>query len=107
MLPTAEEELEAVVPYLKRCSDRAAHALLDNLSHQLGLLGSGVLQHSLSRMPGLAKLGYRTALVGDHLFLYYIDDEDLVIARFFRRRQDYVALAKSRELEAGSADGRA
>lgn len=103
MLPTAEEELEAAVLYLKRYSERAAQTLLDNLSHQLGLLGSGVLQYSLSRMPELAELGYRTALVGDHLFLYYIDEEDLVIAHFFHQRQDYAALVKSRELDAGDA----
>ena len=97
ILPTAERELDEAVGYLAAYSKSAAASLLDEYANQLDLLKRKIVSYALSRMPKLATLGYRTALVGDYLFLCYVDDETLVVAHFFHQRQDYAALVRSRK----------
>lgn len=97
ILPTAEKELDRAVEHLLTYSESAARSLLDEFENQLDLIARGIVSYALSRMPELARLGYRTALVDDYLFLCYIDGDELVVAHLFHQRQDYAALARSDE----------
>ena len=92
MLPSAERELDAIVSYLSSLSPKAASSFLDEYTKQLGFLCEGIVEYPLSRMSELAELGYRTALVNKYLFLYYIDDDMLVVAHVFHQSQNYAAL---------------
>ena len=96
LLPTAEKELDAIVSHLMEFSVGAAQDFLDEYIKQLDLLCEGAVEYSLSRMPELAALGYRTALVNNYLFLYYREDGKLVVAHLFHQRQNYAALVLSR-----------
>lgn len=91
-LPSAANEFETIVKQLKSLSSKAATKFVEQFKSQADLLSSGILNYSLSRMPELAELGYRTALVGSYLFLYYIEGKEVVIAHFFSQRQDYANL---------------
>lgn len=97
ILEGAVGDLEGIVAHLSARSEDAASAFLDSFEAQLDLICSGTVSYGLSRMPELARLGYRTALVGQHLFLYYVDGDAVVVAHVFHQRQDYAALVRSRE----------
>lgn len=92
ILPSAEKEVAEAVALLAGYSKNAARSLLDELENQLDLLRRKTISYAYFRMPELAHMGYRSALVGDCLFLYYIEENDLVIAHFFHQRQGYVSL---------------
>ncbi len=99
ILPTANKELTDIVSYLNQHSKTAAKNFLDNYENQINLLRQGIVSYSLSRMPELAELGYHSAFVDDYLFLYYEEDDCIVIAHFFHQRQNYASLVCSREIE--------
>lgn len=96
LLETANRDLEDIVRNLAAYSDSRAAAFLDGFENQLDLICSGVVSYGYSRMPELAQLGYRCALVGDHLFLYYIEGDTVVVAHIFHQRQDYANLVRAR-----------
>lgn len=92
-LPEAKRELDREFSWLRRYSDAAARRLLADYRAKVELLASGMLTQEPSANPALSRLGYRKALVGDrHLFLYYIEGNDMVIAHFFSQREDYSSL---------------
>ena len=97
ILEGANDELEEVVAYLSARGGDAAADFLDAFEAQLDLICSGAVEHGLSRMPELARLGYRAALVGRYLFLYYVDGDAVVVAHLFHQRQDYASLVMSRD----------
>lgn len=99
ILPTAEKELASALEYLMTYSTNAASALLDEYENQLDLLQREIVSYSLSRLPELAQLGYHTALVNQYLFLYYLEDNCLVVAHFFHQKQDYASLVRSERNE--------
>lgn len=99
ILPTAEKELEEAIVYLLGYSKKAASDLMSEYENQINLLKEGTVSYALSRMPELAKLGYHTALVGNYLFLYYIEEKTLVIAHFFHQRQDYASLVLPNKMD--------
>lgn len=92
ILETANQELEGIVAYLSSYSSLAATCFLDSFEEKLDLLCSGVVSFGLSRMPELAALEYHCALVDKYLFLYYIENDELVVAHIFHQRQDYASL---------------
>ncbi|WP_139652051.1 type II toxin-antitoxin system RelE/ParE family toxin [Raoultibacter phocaeensis] len=95
ILESADRELSQIVAYLAGYNKDAAKAFLDEYELQLDLICSETVEYGLSRMPELAQLGYRCALVGKYLFLYYIEDDVVVIAHLFHQRQDYAKLVQS------------
>ena len=92
LLESADQELRDIVSYLVGHSDDAARGFLDAFERQLDLLCSGVVSCGFSRMPELARLGYRSVLVGRYVFLYYLEEDCVVVAHLFHQRQDYVSL---------------
>lgn len=99
ILETAYQELESVVSYLSSYSSSAASFFLDSFEEKLDLICSGVVSFGLSRMPELAALGYRCALVGQYLFLYYIENDTVVVAHIFHQRQDYARMVATSDEE--------
>lgn len=97
ILPTAHSELKSEVVYLLQYSKLAASRLMQRYRDMLDALADGTLSLPLSRMPELASRGYHTAFIGDYLFLYYIDESDLVVAHFFHQRQDYASLVTAED----------
>ena len=104
ILESANRELDQVVAYLASYDKAAAHDFLDEFEKQLDLICSGTVEYRLSRMPELAQLGYRIAFVGRYLFLYYLEDEMVVVAHVFHQRQDYARLVGSKEAGEDRAD---
>lgn len=92
MLPSAAKELEGTVSYLNAFGPEAAKAFLKSWERLLDELKDGAVAHGLSRFPTLARLGYRTALVGNYVVLYYIEKNDRVIAHVFHQSQDYASI---------------
>lgn len=97
ILPTAHNELTSEVAYLLQHSKPAAARLIQRYRDMLDALADGTLSLPLSRMPELASRGYHTAFIGDYLFLYYIEKNDLVVAHFFHQRQDYASLVTAED----------
>ena len=95
ILESANRELGEITTYLAGYSKDAAKAFLDEYELQLDLICSKTVMYGLSRMPELAQLGYHCALVGKYLFLYYIENDAIVVAHLFHQRQDYAKLVKS------------
>ena len=92
-LPQAKAELEQEVRYLLQHSKGAAAKMLQDYENKMGLLASGVLTQEPSIEPALASLGYCKTLIGEnHIALYYIEDDALVVAHFCSTRQDYARL---------------
>ena len=92
--PTALQELESVVSYLLGFGQNTALTFLDAWDKLLEHLGSGVVEHRLSRFETLARLGYHTVLVKGYIVkgyivLYFKEDDDMVIAHLFHQSQDY------------------
>lgn len=94
ILPRAEAELEEIVSYLSNVlgSHGAAKAFLDDFVSQVDALCEHPYMSPLSRLPELAELGYRSAPVGNYLFLYRVVDDEIVVAHVFHQSQDYARL---------------
>lgn len=103
-LDSAARELERIVASIASYNADSAAALLQHLESQLDLICSGTVSYGLSRMPELAQLGYRCALLGDYLFLYYIESDEVVVAHFFHQRQDYARHVLSRQSRGAATD---
>lgn len=56
---------------------------------QIGLIADNPELYGLSRVPELAAVGYRAALVNSYIFLYYISDKEVHVAFLFHQSQDY------------------
>lgn len=95
ILETANHELEDIVSYLASHGKHTAEAFINEYAKQLDLICSGTVSYGLSRMPELALLGYRTALVGSYGILYYFENDFVVVAHIFHQSQDYAALVAS------------
>lgn len=87
--PTALQELESVVSYLLGFGQNTALTFLDAWDKLLEHLGSGVVEHRLSRFETLARLGYHTVLVKGYIVLYFKEGDDIIIAHLFNQSQDY------------------
>ena len=92
ILPSAEEEVEAIVSYLTALGNQAARGFVEAYRKQLTLLESGVIDYGLSKLPELASLGYHSCSVNRYVLLYYREGDDIYIAHVFHQRQDYACL---------------
>lgn len=94
ILPRAESELKEIVSYLCDIlgSPSAARSFLGNFTGQLAALCEHPFMRPLSHLPELAALGYRSAPVGNYLFLYRVIDNWVVVAHVFHQSQDYARL---------------
>lgn len=94
ILPRAEAELEEIVSYLSNAlgSPGAAKTFLDDFVSQVDTLCEHPHMRPLSHLPELVELGYRSAPVGNYLFLYRVVDDEIVIAHTFHQSQDYARL---------------
>lgn len=98
-LKSALEEIDSIVAGLSLRSPKAAKNFLDSLDEQLDRLASGVMTCGPCRIGKLARLGYRSALFDNYLFLYYIEGDDLTVAHVFHQRQDYARLVAPRPID--------
>lgn len=94
MLEGAKSDFEAIVSYLRSASDgpSAARSFVEEFEGQLQLVCENPGLYALSRMPELAVLGYRAALVGAYVMLYFLRDDTIYVAHVFHQRQDYARL---------------
>lgn len=92
ILPTAEEEVDAIVAYLLTLGKPAAKSFTSQYRNQLRLLESGVVDYGLSHPPELAKLGYHSCRVNKYVMLYCRTTDTVVIAHVFHQRRDYARL---------------
>lgn len=94
ILPRAESELKEIVSYLCDIlgSPGAARSFLDDFMGQVDTICEHPFMRPLSHLPELAALGYRSAPVGNYLFLYRVMDDWVVVAHVFHQSQDYARL---------------
>lgn len=92
ILPSAEEEVDAIVSYLFGFGVQVARRFTEEYRHQLELLASGIVDYELSSLPELANMGYRSCRVNSYILLYYRKDNDVIIAHVFHQSQDYARL---------------
>lgn len=88
--PSALRELEDIVMYLSSFGSATVKSFLVEWEKTLEELRSGTVKHRLSRTDVLARLGYRTVLLGGYVVLFFQDGNDMiVIAHLFHQSQDY------------------
>ena len=94
ILPRAESELEEIVSYLCDIlgSPSAARSFLDDFIGQVDAICEHPIMRPLSHLPELVALGYRSAPVGNYLFLYRVTDDWIVVAHVLHQSQDYARL---------------
>lgn len=99
ILSSAQGDFRTIVEYLLdvKKSPQAARGFVDEFDRQLSLVCENPYVHALSRMPELARLGYRAYLVNTYIVLYFYRDERVVVAHVFHRRQDYGRIVLSRD----------
>lgn len=90
--PEAEREVDEIAAYLAGHGLSTLTTFLDKYEEQLELIASGVVTHGLSRCPELARLGYRTCHINSYLMLYFVEDDEVVVAHVFHQSQDYARL---------------
>ena len=91
MLDGAKEDFAGIVAYLDGVSGghRATGAFIDEFERQMQLICDNPGMYPLSRMPEIAALGYRAALVNNYVALYFFRDNTVFVAHIFHQRQDY------------------
>lgn len=91
MLDGAKEDFASIVSYLDDVSGghQAAGAFIDEFERQMRLVCDNPGMYALSRMPEIAALGYRVALVNNYVALYFFRDDTVFVAHIFHQRQDY------------------
>ncbi len=87
--PTAQKELESIVAYLSSLGLGAARSFLGEWETAIEGLRDGVVEHRLSRFETLARLGYRTIIVGSYIILYFKEGDVAIVAHLFHQSQDY------------------
>ena len=90
--PTALRELEGVVEYLLAFGQGTASSFLDEWEAMIEGLRDGVVEHRLSRLEPLARLGYHTVLVKGYVVLFFNEGDEVVVAHLFHQSQDYTGI---------------
>ena len=90
----AKNEYEAIAAYLAEtvCNPKAAAEFCDEFDWQLSLVCEMPYMRSLSHLPELAALGYRSVCVGNYVILYKVMEDMVYVAHIFHQRQDYARL---------------
>ncbi len=91
MLDGAKSDFESIVGYLLAASGgpSAAESFIEEFKRQIASVCDDPELYGLSRMPELAALGYRAALVNSYVALYFHRDDTVFVAHIFHQRQDY------------------
>lgn len=94
MLDGARDDFESILSYLLTVSESstAAASFVEEYEKQVSRICENPKLHGLSRMPELAALGYRAALIRNYTMLYFFRDGTVFIAHIFHQRQDYARL---------------
>ncbi|MDO5358809.1 MAG: type II toxin-antitoxin system RelE/ParE family toxin [Slackia faecicanis] len=94
VLEGARREVEDIVDYLLAVSDgpSAAASFLDAFEAFLREVGENPSLHAFSRLPEIAALGYRSAVVGRYVALYFERNGRVYVAHVFHQRRDYARL---------------
>lgn len=95
--PTALRELEGAVEYLSSFGPNTVSSFLHEWEILIENLRAGIVKHRLSRFDALARLGYHTVFVKGYIALYFMENEDIVIAHFFHQTQDYASIVLNGE----------
>lgn len=91
LLPRAQSDYEGIVRYLARdlASPGAARHFMDEFDEKVEAVCQRPETCVLSRMPELARLGYRPMPVMRYVALYTVRDGVVVIAHVFRASREY------------------
>lgn len=92
VLPEAENELDEIAAYLAGHGPNTLKNFLDKYEEQLDHLATGSIDYGLSKLPELARLGYKSCHINSYIMLYFIEKDELVVAHIFHRSQDYARL---------------
>ena len=90
--PTALGELERTIEYLFNFGPNTVSAFLDEWENTIERLRDRSVEHRLSRLESLARLGYHTVLVKSYIVLYFNEGDDVVIAHLFHQSRDYASI---------------
>ena len=90
----AKREYEDIVHYLADIlkNPQAAQAFLDEFDFQIHLLKEQPLIRSLSHLPELAALGYRSFPIKKYVALYKFEHGTVYIVHVFHQSQNYARL---------------
>lgn len=94
LLEGAQAELDSILSYLCKLTGetKAARDFADEFERQIAIACENPEIHALSRIPELARLGYRAMLVKNYVVLYAYRNEVILVTHVFHQRQDYAKL---------------
>lgn len=91
-LPSAQRDLQEAVSYIRRDSPAAAEAWLGRVEAALGRLASFPESGTVPKDARLAGLGYRIAVIGEHLAFYVVLPRAVEIRRVLHGKRRYAFL---------------
>ena len=94
---TAEQDLDDILAFLScvSSSDSTARSFLDQWSATIEKLARYPELFSISHLPELARLGYRSFTTGRYVTLYRFDGDVVYIAHVFHGSRSYARLVLS------------
>lgn len=94
ILKEAEREYHSIVDYLSNIlkSKQAAKNFINEFDKQVALISSNPDIFSLSKLPEVEALGYRSAFINKYVMLYKAEENLVIIAHIFHQTQDYARL---------------
>ncbi|MGN0071760.1 MAG: type II toxin-antitoxin system RelE/ParE family toxin [Atopobiaceae bacterium] len=94
LLPQAQLDYESIVRYLAvdLASPQAAGHFVDEFDKQAALVCSHPDMYALSRIPEVARHGWRPMRIMRYVALYSVRDDNIVISHIFHQSQDYARL---------------
>lgn len=88
-LPSAQEDLQDIVRYLKRDSSDQLEPFLQNLDHSISQLKKFPNKGIIPKDLRLQRLGYRILIVEKYLIFYVICGYDIEIRRIVHGSRGY------------------
>lgn len=91
---TAEQDLDDILAFLVDVSDdgAAARSFLDRWSETVEGLATYPELFSVSHLPELARIGYRSFMTGRYVTLYRFDGERVYVVHVFHGSRNYARL---------------
>lgn len=90
----AKKDIRNSITYIADVLDnnQAALRLYKNIDKKFELVTEMPLINPLVREPLLADNGVRMQIIGNYKALYKVDNDAVIVLRFFNKRQDWVNL---------------
>lgn len=90
----AKKDIRNSITYIADVLDnnQAALRLYKNIDKKFELVTEMPLINPLVREPLLADNGVRMQIIGNYKALYKVDNDTVIVLRFFNKRQDWVNL---------------